>query len=244
MAKSLWLIISTLAVANIMAFIGIASWLGATDRLSSSRLEEVRSIFAQTVSEEKKAEQEEIAKANNVPLEERVAAGKGNPPVPSMTRNELIHEQDEMALQRLARSQREQEDLLRIVDEKERKLAQREAEFEAAKRAWTEMRARLTAEELTEQFQKTVKNYEAQKAEVARDMLNTLIEEGDMGQAVAYLNSMKPRSTAKVIDSFAQQDPALAADLLERLRTFGIETPDQEQVADDNSTQPNLAANR
>jgi len=243
MAKSLWLIISTIAVANILALLGIGGWLYSTDRMSADRLEEIRTIFETSVSAEEAQEQAEILAANNKSLDERLGEGEGTAPVPSITRNDLIHEQDEINRQKLARSKREQEDLLRVVDDRQRELASREVEFERAKEAWDAMRKRLTAQESAEQFQKTVKNYETQKPAVAKDILNTLIETGSTAQAVAYLNAMTPRATSKVINAFAQDDPALAADLLERLRTFGIETPEQGLTSDEDDFQSELAAN-
>jgi hypothetical protein len=38
-------------------------------------------------------------------------------------------------------------------------------------------------------------------------------------QVVAYLNAMEDRTRTKIITEFQKQDPALAAELLERLRT-------------------------
>ncbi len=243
MAKSLWLIISTIAVANILTLLGVGGWLFATDRLSPDRLEGVRTIFEISVTAQDKDEQAALAAANNKSLEERLEAGEGTAPVPAMVRNMLIHEQDEISQQRLARSQREQEDLLRVIDDRQRELAVRESVFEQDKAAWEAMRKRLTAQESAEQFQKTVKNYETQKPAIARDILETLINSGGRAQAVAYLNAMSPRATSKVISAFAKDDPALAAELLERLRTFGIETPEQGLTSDDDDLQPELAAN-
>jgi len=109
--------------------------------------------------------------------------------------------------------------------------------------AWEAMRERLTAQESTEQFQKAVKGYQALKADVAKDLLMSLIDTGERGQVISYLNAMSERSSAKIINAFAQDNPVLAADLLEGIRTFGIETPDQGPMTDDNASQSSLAAN-
>ena len=104
------------------------------------------------------------------------------------------------------------------------------------------MRRRLTAQQSSEQFQKTVLNYETQKPDVARDMLRALIDQGEEQQVVAYLDAMQARKSSKVIDAFAEDDPVLAAGLLEKLRTFGIETPEPRRSTDDDNDQQNLAA--
>lgn len=243
MAKSMWLVISTLALANILAIAGLFGWLKMTDRLSAERIEEVRRVFSQTVAEQAEEEREREASANTRSVEERLAEGEGLVPVTAPTRNRIVHEQDEIARQRVARAEREHRDLLRTATKQLQELEVKEAAFEERMRAWEEMRTRLTEQESTEQFQKAVKNYEAQKPDVAKNMLDALIERGEMEQVIAYLDAMQARKSAKIVDAFAQDDPALAARLLEQLRTFGIETPEPGQANDDNDLQSDLAAN-
>ena len=243
MVKSLWLLISTLAVANILAIAGLFGWLKATDRLSAERIEAVRELFVQTVSEAEAEEAKVIAAANNKPVEERIKEGEGTAPIPSVMRNDLIHQQDEIARQRIARATRERDDLLRTATARLKELEDRELAFAEQVRQWEAMRERLTAQESTEQFGKTVASYEAQKPDIAMQMMQALIDRGDFEQVVAYLDAMQPRKSSRIVDAFAQEDAALAASLLERLRTLGIVTPDNEQLTDDNSTQTDLAAN-
>ncbi len=44
---------------------------------------------------------------------------------------------------------------------------------------------------------------------------------GGFARALDYLNAMQPRARTKVITEFAKDDPKLAGELLERLRTYG-----------------------
>ena len=60
MVKSLWIIISTLAIANLLALIGFGAWLHTSDRLDGERLERVRRIFAETrAAEQTRLDEEE-----------------------------------------------------------------------------------------------------------------------------------------------------------------------------------------
>lgn len=244
MVKSLWLVISTLALANILAILGVVGWLRMTDRLSAERVEEVREIFSSTVaSESKEAREAEAEASREKTIEERIEEGKGSAPIASEARNRIINERDEIAQQRVQRAEREAQDLLRTATQRLRELESREAAFEQKVASWEAMRERLTEQESTEQFKKAVRNYESQSPDVARDMLDALIDRDETEQVVAYLDAMQARKSAKVIDAFAEDDAALAAELLEKLRTFGIEPPEPEQSTDDDAVQPDLAAN-
>lgn len=64
-------------------------------------------------------------------------------------------------------------------------------------------------------------------------MLQALIETGKKEQAVAYLNAMSSRNASRVMAEFRARDPMLTADLLERLRVFGIVS-----AGDDEGTEP------
>ena len=50
--KTLWMMISTIAVANLLAICVFAGWLYSTDRLNLARMQQIRVLLAQTVTTE------------------------------------------------------------------------------------------------------------------------------------------------------------------------------------------------
>jgi flagellar motility protein MotE (MotC chaperone) len=220
MIRALWNIISTLAVANLLAVTGFVLWLQSSDRLDVDRVEAIRDILSETRSAEQ-ARLEETAK-NDEAEQARIKAEKDAqlPPITAYDRLALSEESDEVTRQRLERMRREVEDLQRTIRADSARLAESRSEFEAEKKAFEDMRDQLVAFEGDAQFKKTVALYETLRPAQARDLMQQLIDQGQTAQAVAYLNKMQPRTAAKIIAQF--EDPALAAELLERLRTYGL----------------------
>src|SRR5690606_33937610 len=112
---------------------------------------------------------------------------------------------------------RERDDLDREWD----RLRQERAAFEA-------YLGRLSQTTGTEQFGKAIATLEGQRPAEAAAWLQSLLAAGKTDEVVSYLNEMEERARNKV---FAVFDPALAADLLERLRTRGLTTPDAPESA-------------
>ena len=53
--RVLWNMLSFLAVVNLLALAMVAGWLWKTDRLDRDRLERLRALFAQTITNEQAA---------------------------------------------------------------------------------------------------------------------------------------------------------------------------------------------
>jgi hypothetical protein len=222
MIRGLWTILSVLAIANLLALIGFVGWLVSTDRLDAERFNELRETFAETIPAEDARLEEEARAAE---LEAAEAEEQRRALIPPLTaadklRNNAIAE--EVDRQRLERLSREVRDLRRTIDRERSQLDDRIERFEAEKEAFERMRSRIREIEGQDQFRKAVTHLQSQRPEKARDILQALIDEGDVDQAVAYLNAMGNRQAAKIIGAF--EDAAVAADLLERLRTRGTET--------------------
>lgn len=219
--RSLWIIITTIALANFLAVVALVAWLAGTGRLSNERVNAVREMFTTTVEqdeaqrklEEAQRAQDEAAAAQDAFMRE--------PPTPA--ESEVADQQavSNAAQQDLSRLTREAEDLRRTfarelaqIERAREQLRQERADFDA-------LRARLAALEGSEQFEKAVALYQQIKPQQAKAMLQTLIDQGEMEQVVSYLNAMQVRTATKIIAEF--DDPALAATLLERVRTRGLE---------------------
>jgi len=218
MIKSLWTVISVLALANLMALAAFFVWLGATDRLSRSRIQEVRELFRSPVTAQQTPAPGD-AEGGEQAADDHPKTGA---PVTAEQRLAIIREYDEVARQRYQRVQRETEDLISTLAEERRALEAREARFQEERAAWESERKRIEELEGSEQFQKALGVYISLKPSQAKDMLAALIAKGELPQVVSYLDAMPDRNSAKIIEEFHAQDPALAADLLERLRTHGF----------------------
>ncbi|TVQ62802.1 MAG: hypothetical protein EA379_04855 [Phycisphaerales bacterium] len=222
MIRTLWIVASTIALANMLAIVGFLVWLGATDRLSLERVEGVRVMLHETLTEQAAREQEqERLEAEEAMRAEQAARAR----MPSLTAGEALsvsRELEERQRQVIERLRREVIDLQRALvlerDEIDRvwqSLRDERAAFEAA-------RARIAAIEGEEQFERTVRLYESLRPAQAREMLQELIRLGEIEQVVAYLNAMQTRAASKILGEF-DDDAPLAADLLERLRTRGLQ---------------------
>jgi hypothetical protein len=222
MIRGLWTILSVLAIANLLALGGFVGWLVATDRLDADRFNQLRQTFSETVPAEQARLEREAREAQ---LEAQRAEEDRRALIPPLTaadrlRNNAIAE--EVDRQRLERLSREIRDLRRTIDRERTQLDERVALFEEEQAAFERMRSRIREIEGQDQFRKAVQNLQSQRPDTARDILQALIDQGEVDQAVAYLNAMGDRQAAKIIGAF--EEPAVAADLLERLRTRGTET--------------------
>lgn len=229
MMRSLWIAVSTLALANLLALGGFALWLNSSGRLNKDRIEKVRQIFQPTIAQDAAKEAELKAGEEAAAKQAEVAARDKRPPVTAEQRLAIIREHEETQRQKNERLQRETQDLLNQLALQKANFEKQKADFVAERDAFRAEREQIAKSESDEQFQKTLKVYESVKAADAAAMMETLLsgaatgsEESGRAQVVSYLNQMQPRVSSRIIGEFRKKDPGLAADLLERLRTYGI----------------------
>ncbi|MDX2114378.1 MAG: hypothetical protein SFZ24_01985 [Planctomycetota bacterium] len=219
--RSIWIIISTLAIANLLGIAGFLGWLQTSGRLNRDRVERIRTILAPTVATEQAEEQRRQAEAETARQAAEAAAKVGVKPLTAEQRLEDAAGQEEVDAQRSRRVQRETTDLINTLMREREQLDRERAKFDADVAAFKEMRARIAEQEGSEQFQKTVQLYQSVKPADAKNMMASLIQTGKKDQVVSYLNALAPRNASKILAEFQVDDPALAADLLERLRLLG-----------------------
>lgn len=219
--KGLWIIISTIALANFLAMAGLIGWLQMTDRLDATRINEVRALFAETLTDKQntaaalKAAEEEAAK------KEAEAIRAGTPPLSAAEAMVSERVQGEQQRQHVERLRREVEDLQRSLARERDELDEEWKRLRAEQDAFQVMRQRLAELEGSEQFERALRLYESLKPDQTQALLQQLIDEGNIEQVVSYLDAMQTRTASKVLAEF--KDPAVAAGLLERLRTRGLE---------------------
>lgn len=220
--KRIWTILSVLALANVLAVGVLVGWLVSSDRLNKDRVEQVRAILARTVAQEQadaKAKADEAAQEQQAADE---AARMAVPPIPSaeiVAATQLVRDAD---LQVDLRRQRELEDmrssLLRLqagLEAREAELARRVEEFEESKELYASI-------EGAEQFKTALTTLEGQRPRDAKAVLQSLLQIGQQEQVTAYLANMDESKRSKIVAEFVKDNAAVAADLLERLRTRGI----------------------
>ena len=220
--RSLWLIVSVLSLANLVALGGFVGWLASSGRLNQERVEAVRMIFAPTIAAaqaaEEEAEKAEAAEAADAAAAERMAA-------PPIAAEERIRQQEDAAEVRLQSRQRLDSDIRALqtflIRENER-LQAWEKELQANQAAFEAERERIRETAGSEQFKKAMATLAGVKPKEAQSILAELLAQKKQDEVVSYLDAMEERIRSRVLAEFNKADPGVAADLLERLRTRGI----------------------
>jgi hypothetical protein len=226
--RTLWNIVSVIAVANLLALAGFVGWLRVTDRMSVERVREVREVVAETLSD--KHAREAASRAADEAAAQAAAdkARHENEPVRAAELLRIKLEAGEADQERLNKWRREVEDLRASLQRDLDRLDGARKALEAEQAAFDARKKRLAAEEGSAMFKKTLATYEGLKPAAAVSMMMELLRPGGgvgpldndgADTAVSYLNAMEDRTRTKIIAEFQKQDPALAAELLERLRT-------------------------
>lgn len=232
--KRVWTIISVLAVANLLALGGFIGWLKTSGRLDKDRMIRLRELFGPTIAQEKIQRDEIDAKSAADTKKAAEDAKSLRPPINAADRLELSAQGEEVRRQQLA-SLEKQVDLLRASLARDAaEVARNRDQLTLDQSAFEAMRKRVLEQEGSAQFKKTLSTLQDLKADQAKKALKEMIAmtPAPTGSAstihsgfdlvVSYLNSMDGRSRVKIMNEFIQDDPKLAADLLERLRTRGL----------------------
>jgi hypothetical protein len=221
--KSIWIIISTLAIINLLGIVGFVGWLVNSGRLDQDRIDRIREVLTEPIAMEKARLAEQAAKDEAKAKEDAEAKRRSGTPESAAEairrhRDELEAKealvarlrQEVAQLQAQLATQRSKIDADRVaLDERAKALADREMELNSSLQS--------------EQFKTALSALEAQKPPAAKQILQTLIDDQRKDQAVSYLAAMGERARTRIIAEFIKSDEKLAADLLERLRTRGVD---------------------
>ncbi len=205
--KTLWNLISIIAVVNLLAVLSTAGWLVASGRLDRERWLEVRELLAQRDGAPPAAEAD-------APAEEE--SGDVVATTARIDARQRLAQQTSMSLRRLLD---EKDQLDRVLEERRQQLEASKAAFEAERKQWDEATAQLRSARTDEQFKKTVKLLESVPPKQAKEMILALVAESKTDQAVGYIDAMSPYKASGVLKAFKGEDEnKVATDLLERLR--------------------------
>lgn len=237
--KTIWGIISAMAIGNLLALAGFTGWLVASDRMDWERARQLRAIIQEPIPEQRERERSEKEMLEQATRARELAAQSEAPGIP-ITADGVVQakiEASEMDLQRINRMRQLVSDLQETVRIEREQLEREREAFERQKSAFEAEQARIAEIEGAEQFQTALRVYEGLRPDAARNMLGQLLtgagaaggspERGEE-LVVAYLNAMQDRQRNKIIAEFEKDDPALAAGLLERLRTRGLAAASEE----------------
>lgn len=218
--KKLWTLVSVLAFLNLLAVLGFAGWVYTTGRIDQSRIQEVQSLFGETVTErDQRIADEEKAAAE--------ALANAEKPLPELAltadeRNRVRVEMTQVDRQRRERTAREIQDLKGTLMNQQRMIDADRKALQAEQEAFDAMRARLEIIEGADQFAKSLSVLSGLKPKDAMSALQVLLNEGKDEQVVSYLSKMDERVRTKIFAEFVKADEQLAANLLESLRTRGL----------------------
>jgi hypothetical protein len=239
--KTVWNIISVIAVANLLALAGVLLWLKASDRLDTNRARDVRQLFSTTVTADKAKVEAATreAEAAKVKAEEEAKASK-----PPLTASEKLQSRVELTKldeQRMQRMRREVEDLRAALVKEREELDKRWTQLESDRKVFEQLVADSTSGVSDEQFRKSLDVLQGLKAPAAKQILVQMLEspspasaadanaqtettkprEMRMKRVTEYLNAMDERARGRIMAEFTKDDPALAAELLDALRRHG-----------------------
>ena len=225
--KTLWNAFSVLVLLHVVAGAGYVGWLHIDGRLNKERLSEARDIFSLTIEEEQEQaeqaaalEEEAQQRAMDIAHMETVAAGPA-------TVDDLLadrKQRDEISEAKLDHLQRVVTDLQRRVQLEREALRQQVAALAAERKAFEAYKQKELAKLQDEQFQRAVLTLEQLKPKQGKDVFKQRLASGKDEEVVDYLEHMELRKAAAILREFKEvEEVALATDLLEKLRTRGVE---------------------
>ena len=240
--KTLWNIVSFLAVVHLLALVMFVGWLWKSGRLDGARVDELREMLAVTIPE---AEAAAARAAGEAALRQQEMAAENlrqNPGLPSGLRVRAItdaRQSEERAVRRLSDVKAE---LARQMVQAQARIDEQQAALESERRAIDDATAGEREQRRADQLKKAVKLLESFSPKRAKLHIIELVNSGSKGQAVIYLDAMNQRIAGKVLAEFkTDQEVKLAKELLERVRTLG--RPDRQASDPTDSSDADRTAN-
>ena len=224
--KTLWSIVTVMAVANLLALAGFIGWLGGSGRIDESRLREVQRIFAPTVADAAaaaaRAQSDAELQAEQADRAERLA----NPPLTAsavLASRELAADAAAQEVLRVRQEVRERQAELQLEADR---LAEERATFLAERDAWQSRRDAEQQRVADEQFTQLVALFSTLKPRDARDLILEMEARNEREDVVRLLDALEIRAAAKIVSELrTPEQRRLASELLARLRDLGQDLP-------------------
>lgn len=225
--RTLWTAITIVVLINVLLLGGVLLWLKSTGRIDAERVRRVGNIFSVPIEQEQQLQAEadaleEQARQQALDLARLESVSDG--PISLADRLEAQQQRDDLATMRLDRLKRDIRDLQQQLELSKRLLAEKEAQLQSDRDAFTQALQQQQQLEQDENFQQTVSMYEQLKPKQAKQMFQDLIARGQIDQVVDYLAAMQLRKAAGALKQFkSPEEITLATELLQRLRERGID---------------------
>jgi len=221
--KAIFKAFIVLMVLHFLLVAGFVGWFVGTGRLDERRVTELRAMLAETTAQQEAREKTELAAAE---AERKALEESQNVPLP-ITADELISRKllsSEADRQLIQRMRREIADLQRTLQIERTQLDEERSAFLTSREAFEKARERIKATEGEAQFQAALETIATMKADQAHSVLSETLAQDPNGYetVIAYLDNLEGRKRAEILGKFEEADPALAAKLLELLRTRGL----------------------
>lgn len=221
--KALTTAIMLFCTLNMLVLLGGGAWLTASGRLDGARVESMLDLFRETTAERDAREAEAALVSQQQAEAEAEAERAATPPLTAEQWTDRKLENDEILNERARRLRREIEDLRRAIGAERGTFDREVTEFESRRQAWDAMRKRVQEAEEDAQFQTALETLRKLPPESGAAMLREIDATGGREIVVTYLNALDIRIRTKIFEEFEGDDAAMAADLLERLRTLGLD---------------------
>src|SRR5947208_212624 len=134
--KKIAIVVSIIAIANLIAMAGFAGWLVKSDRLDMDRLRRARVSLAKTITQERDENAAAKAKAESDEKAQIAAKLAAKPPLTAAERLSARVEANELDSQRAERLKREVQDMQRQLNDERAKLVNERGVLEADKKAF------------------------------------------------------------------------------------------------------------
>jgi len=226
--KTLWNILSVLAVANLLALIGFVFWLVGSQRLSMDRVRGLREVLVETVPQELERKKADEQKSADEKAAREATAKAAKPPMTAAEKVATRIEATELDMQRYKKLQSDIEAMQVSLRAQQDQLALERRGLEDERRQFEKSKTDTADRVLSAQFKKTLAALEAMEVKAAvatlkELMFSTSAKSADGRQiAIGYLNAMSPSKRNDILGSLGKSEPNVAAELLEELRNFGV----------------------
>ena len=233
--KQVGVAIVVVLILNLLAAAGFVAWLGATDRLSPERVQQVVDLFTPTLEEAQQAkekEEQQLAQATQRMAEvARLQAVAGGP----KTLEQKLAEDNmtgDIQNQILDRLKAESASIQRRLASSKQVIAQLKSELDEQRQAMEQYADDQKAKQESEDFQQAVTFYEQLKPKQAKGIFQNLLEQGKTQEVLDYLAAMQLRKAGSILREF-KSDPEVvqATQLLEALRQRGLDMVTQSSLS-------------
>ncbi len=189
--KSLWTIISVVAVANLLGIAAFIGWLKSTDRLDVDRLRETREMYTKTIAQQKTEADEAKRQAEAEAAQREQDAKSARPPLTAREQLAVRLGASEIDEQRIAAMRAEAASLKAELD---RQIADLENRRKVVETAETQFNAQIAAH-------------------------NALVEDAQFKKTLGVLESLKPTDAKAALMEIIAQDAASASNSFTNLAT-------------------------